>query len=48
MIAGPLELLLIVLVILLVFGPKRLPEIGRGIGKMIRDFKQASRNDPAP
>jgi len=35
------EMLVIGVVALLVFGPKRLPEIGAGLGKAIRDFKSA-------
>ncbi len=35
------ELLLIGVVSLLVFGPKRLPELAKGLGKGIRDFKKA-------
>jgi sec-independent protein translocase protein TatA len=40
---GPLEIALIFLVILLVFGAKRIPEIARGLGKGIREFKTATR-----
>lgn len=43
MIPGPAELAVIFLVALIVFGPKKLPEIGRSIGKGIREFKKASR-----
>jgi Tat protein translocase TatB subunit len=39
---GPGELLLILIVALIVFGPRRLPEIGRNLGKMIREFREAS------
>ena len=39
---GPLEIILIFLVILLIFGAKRIPEIARGIGKGIREFKDAT------
>jgi sec-independent protein translocase protein TatA len=39
---GMPELFVIFLVALLVFGPKRLPDIGRQIGKAMRYFKQAS------
>jgi sec-independent protein translocase protein TatA len=39
---GPEELLLILLIALIVFGPKRLPEIGRTIGKALREFRRAS------
>ncbi len=36
------ELLVILLVILLLFGAKRLPELARGMGKSIREFKKAT------
>lgn len=35
------ELVVIFVVALLVFGPKRLPELAKGLGKGIRDFKKA-------
>lgn len=38
---GPLELMLILIVALLVVGPKRLPEVGRSIGKGLREFRRA-------
>ncbi len=37
----PMHLLLIVGIALLVFGPKKLPELGKGIGDGIRGFKSA-------
>ncbi len=37
------ELLVILVIIILIFGANRLPEIGRGIGKGIRNFKDATR-----
>ena len=37
------EMTLIAIVALLVFGPKKLPEIGRSLGKAIRGFQNASR-----
>jgi sec-independent protein translocase protein TatA len=37
------ELIVILLIIILIFGASRLPEIGRGIGKGIRNFKDATR-----
>lgn len=40
---GAPELLLIFLVVLLVFGAKRIPEIARGLGRGIREFKEATR-----
>jgi sec-independent protein translocase protein TatA len=36
---GATEMLILVIVLLVVFGPKRLPEIGRSLGKGMRDFK---------
>ena len=39
------ELLIILLIILVLFGASRLPEIGRGIGKGIRNFKDATKSD---
>ena len=35
------EILLILLLVLLVFGPKRLPEMGRSLGKGFREFKDS-------
>lgn len=37
-----MELILIFVVALLVFGPKKLPEIGRSVGKALREFKKTS------
>ncbi|HXW05312.1 MAG TPA: twin-arginine translocase TatA/TatE family subunit [Vicinamibacterales bacterium] len=42
------ELLVILFIIILIFGASRLPEIGRGIGKGIRNFKEATREGAAP
>ena len=39
---GPAELIVIFLVALLIVGPKRLPEIGRTIGKAMRELRKAS------
>jgi len=36
---GPLEIAVILVVALVVFGPKRLPELGKSMGKGIREFK---------
>jgi sec-independent protein translocase protein TatA len=41
------ELLIILAIIILIFGANRLPEIGRGIGKGIRNFKDATAKDGA-
>ncbi|MDR2744449.1 MAG: twin-arginine translocase TatA/TatE family subunit [Desulfovibrio sp.] len=39
---GMQELLLILVVVLLVFGAKKLPEIGGGLGRAIRNFRRAA------
>jgi sec-independent protein translocase protein TatA len=36
---GPLEIVVVLVIALIVFGPKRLPELGRSLGKGIREFK---------
>ena len=44
----PMHLLVIVGIALLVFGPKKLPELGKGIGEGIRGFKAAINNEERP
>jgi len=38
---GPMEIVLVLVIALLVLGPKRLPEAGRSLGKGIREFKDS-------
>ena len=38
---GPMELVIVLLIALIVLGPKRLPEAGRAIGKGMREFKDS-------
>ena len=45
---SPMHLLLILLVILLLFGGKKIPELMRGIGKGVKEFKEASKTDDKP
>jgi sec-independent protein translocase protein TatA len=44
----PMHLLLILVIVLIIFGPGKLPEIGEGLGKSIRGFKKAmsGKDDP--
>jgi sec-independent protein translocase protein TatA len=46
---GPMEILLIVFVLVLIFGARKLPELGKGIGEGIKNFKasmsEGSRDD---
>ena len=44
----PMHLLVIFAIALLVFGPKKLPELGKGIGDGIRGFKSAMKEDQQP
>jgi sec-independent protein translocase protein TatA len=38
---GPMELIIVLVIALIVLGPKRLPEAGRSIGKGMREFKDS-------
>ena len=40
---GPTELIIILVIVLIIFGAGRLPEIGGAIGKSIREFREASK-----
>ena len=40
---GPWEIVLILLVIILIFGGKKIPELARGLGKGLREFKKTTR-----
>jgi len=41
---GPTELIIILVIILLIFGAKRFPEIGKGIGGAVREFKNIKKD----
>ena len=43
---GYMELIIILVIVLIIFGAGKLPEIGSGIGKGIRNFKKATREQP--
>jgi len=45
MIPGPTELIIILLIVVLIFGARRIPEIMGGLGKGIRSFKKAMDTD---
>ncbi|HNW98805.1 MAG TPA: twin-arginine translocase TatA/TatE family subunit [Bacteroidales bacterium] len=45
---GPLEIILILVIVLLLFGGKKIPELMRGLGRGVKEFKDASKADDKP
>jgi sec-independent protein translocase protein TatA len=45
---GPMELIVILVIALIVLGPKKLPEVGRSLGKGMREFKESLSAESAP
>ena len=45
---GPWQIAIVVLVVLLLFGGKKIPELMRGLGSGIKEFKDASKEDDEP
>ncbi len=44
---GPMEIVIVLALALIVFGPKRLPELGNSLGRSIREFKSSVANNGA-
>lgn len=44
-VVGPTELILIIAIVLLLFGGKKIPELMKGLGNGMREFKKASQGD---
>jgi len=42
---GPLEIILVIVVLLVIFGPKRLPSLGKSLGTGMREFKDSISGD---
>jgi sec-independent protein translocase protein TatA len=42
---GPLEIAVVLVIVLIIFGPKRLPELGQSMGRGIREFKASLSGD---
>ena len=42
---GPLEIVLILVIVLLLFGGKKIPELMKGLGRGMKEFKDASKGD---
>ena len=38
---GPLEIIIVLVIVLVIFGPKRLPDLGRSLGSSMREFKDS-------
>ena len=38
---GPLEIIIVLVIVLVIFGPKRLPDLGRSLGSGMREFKDS-------
>lgn len=45
---GPMEIGLVLVIALIVFGPKKLPDLGKSLGKGIREFKGSINGDDEP
>jgi len=45
---GVPELLIILLIVLVIFGATRLPQLGKGVGQGLKNFKDAVRPEPDP
>jgi sec-independent protein translocase protein TatA len=43
---GPLEIILILVIVLLLFGGKKIPELMKGLGRGMKEFKDASKSEP--
>lgn len=44
----PIHLILILIIALVIFGPSRLPELARGLGRSVNEFKQATKDITEP
>jgi sec-independent protein translocase protein TatA len=42
---GPLEIAVVLIIVLIIFGPKRLPELGQSLGRGIREFRSSIGSD---
>ena len=44
---GPTEIIIILIIVILLFGAKKIPELMKGVGKGIKEFKSATKNETA-
>lgn len=45
---GPMEIILVLLIVILLFGGKKIPQLMKGLGEGIKEFKKASKADDSP
>lgn len=45
---GPLEIILVLVIVLLLFGGKKIPELMKGLGRGVKEFKDASKKEEKP
>ncbi len=45
---GPAEIGILLVLLIFLFGPRRIPEIGDAVGKALKSFKKATADDPQP
>jgi sec-independent protein translocase protein TatA len=45
---GPPEIIIIAILVLLIFGGRKIPELMRGLGKGMKEFKEAQKEDTKP
>ena len=45
---GPMELVLILAIVVVLFGATKIPQLGKGLGEGIRNFKKGLRNEDTP
>lgn len=43
---GPMELIVILIIVVLLFGVNKIPKLGKGVGEGIRNFKESLRGEP--
>jgi sec-independent protein translocase protein TatA len=45
---GPLEIVIVLIIVLVIFGPKRLPDLGKSLGRGMREFKDSVTGSDKP
>ena len=45
---GPLELVIVLLIVLVILGPGKLPQVGSALGRSLREFRKGAADEPRP